>query len=341
MNNGKADILKIAETWLKEGRKLALATVIKTWGSSPRPVGSQLITDKDGNFEGSVSGGCVEGVVIDKAQLVIDSGMPEILEFKVSNEEAWEVGLACGGTIKVLVNVLGNDRSNILQTLNKHRANDQAVLYCININNGDETLVYRDSSYEGSTISNECMITAVETLNNNHSKLYETSKNSYFLHTHKAPQHIIIIGATHIAQSLCYLGNQLGFKITLVDPRKGFSTGDRFPNHIVLNEWPDDYFKKITLTNNYAIVTLAHDPKIDDPALEIGIRSNAFYIGALGSTRTHSKRIKRLLERGFIEPEINRINSPLGLSINAKTPEEIALSALAEIVKNQRTREIG
>lgn len=333
MNLENSDILTIAEEWYDKGRKIALATVISTWGSSPRPVGSQLIIDSNGNFEGSVSGGCIEGSVIEQAQLVIKTEQPKTLEFGVSDEEAWEVGLACGGTIKVLITLFGNPKYELLKTLNIRRKNEELVLHCINMNNGKQTLVDPDGSFIGEKLEPKDIEAAKEILSKKTSSIYETSNESFFLHSHLPPQHIIIIGATHITQSLCKMAKIIGYKVIVIDPRKGFATIERFADPVVINEWPDDYLKKMPLTTSSALVTLTHDPKIDDLALEIGIRSKAFYVGALGSKRTHAKRVKRLSEKGYSASEIERIKSPLGLDINAARSSEIALSALSEIVK--------
>tara|TARA_Y100001970_G_scaffold124859_1_gene154573 strand:- start:21328 stop:22356 length:1029 start_codon:yes stop_codon:yes gene_type:complete len=332
------DILSIAESWINQGREIAIATVISTWGSSPRPIGSQLLIDEIGEFEGSVSGGCVEGAVIDKAKSIIKTGLAEVIEFGVSNEEAWEVGLSCGGNIRILITAIKEEEIDVLVKLNSLRALESPIAECVDIHTGTRSLVNEEDEIFGDSIHLEVLKTAGKALNEKKSLLYKNNNTEIFIHIHSPPIHTVIIGATHITQILWQMLSLIGYKVSIVDPRKGFSSSDRFKEAQIYNDWPDDYLDKNPASSSTAIITLTHDPKIDDPALEIAILSSAFYIGALGSSRTHEKRVNRLIKKGLKEEDIGKIKSPIGLDIGSKSPSEIAASIVAEVIKYSHKR---
>ena len=299
MNTDWRHIWQTIRDWDSEGRKMALATVVKTWGSSPRPVGSHLIIDADGHMEGSVSGGCVDGVVVTTAHDCIKSGTGELLKFEVATDQAWEVGLSCGGEVHILVEPL--------------------------VNIDEKTKFLLDSA------PNETKELKIET---------EVGPGEYFTHVYKPALKMIVVGAVHISQGLLSMAKTLDIDVTLVDPRTAYASEERFPGIRFLTDWPDEALEKIGINSSTAIVTLSHDPKLDDPALEIAIRSKAFYIAALGSRKTQAQRRERLREGGFSDAEIARIHGPAGLNIGGLEPAEIALSILAELIKVRRGENI-
>ena len=311
--NDVDDILTPTSFWLKEKRRIALATVISTWGSSPRPVGGQMAIDENGEIIGSVSGGCIEGAVISEGIDSIKDGKSRIKDYGISNNMAWEVGLACGGELKVLIQPL-NLEDEIVYSIVDSIKKRKTVKLKIDCSNGDRII--------DNTISNQ--ISHFDKLNNE------------FIHIIDPKPRLFIVGAVHIAQALVSVANVADYEIILIDPRDHFATKDRFPNCKIINEWPDEALSKFHLDSSSHLVTLTHDPKIDDLALIFCMKKNFGYIGSLGSKKTHNKRCERLIEKGFDEIELSKIHAPIGLDIKAKTPAEIATSILAEIINYRR-----
>jgi xanthine dehydrogenase accessory factor len=320
------DVLEQAVNWLDEGKKVALATVIGTWGSSPCPVGSQLAVDDAGAFVGSVSGGCIEGSVIGEALASIEDGENRILEFGVSDEQAWEVGLACGGDVKVLV-----ERADDQAELNK-LSNERPVATVTDLKSGKRSCVTPAGQSGELTLSQEMLDNARTALRDDRSKIYEDGEDSIFVQVFNPALRCAIIGAVHISQALVPMAQIAGFDVTVIDPRGAWATEARFPDVTINDEWPDEALKEFKPDTRTAIVTLTHDPKLDDPALQIALNSDAFYIGSLGSRRTHAKRLDRLAEAGFGEEDFARIHAPVGLDLGATSPAEIAVTILAEMV---------
>lgn len=320
------DVLNQASDWLSDGKQIALATVIGTWGSSPRPVGSQLAVDDKGAFVGSVSGGCIEGAVVGEALQSIEDGQPRTLDFGVTNEDAWEVGLACGGNIKVFVEKEGEQQT--LQQLIKERP----VATVTDLSTGNRCVV-RLQSVEGELqINDETAQLVRQMLRDDVSKVLDADGQQLFVRVFNTPLRMFCVGAVHIAQSLVPMAAIAGFEVSVIDPRGSFATPERFPDVALSTEWPDDALDELKPDGRTAVVTLTHDPKLDDPALERALKSDAFYIGSLGSRRTHAQRVERLTEAGFSEEEIARIHAPIGLDIGSTSPAEIAVSVLSEIV---------
>ncbi|APZ54263.1 XdhC family protein [Salipiger abyssi] len=310
-------IPETALAWHRDGRGAVLATVIETWGSAPRRVGAQLVVSGAGEIEGSVSGGCVEGAVIVEALEALEEGAARELEFGVSDQDAFAVGLACGGTIRVLVEPVGKVLPEaLLAGLCAERAARRAVAYVADLDSGARRL---DSTGHETRFRMD------------RSGFEEESRT--FVAIHNPPLRLIVVGAVHIAQALVPMAKIAGYDPAIVDPRETFGADSRFPGETLLNDWPDEAVEKLGLDGRTALVLLTHDPKLDDPALELALRSDCFYIGALGSTRTHAKRVARLTEAGFSEAEIARIHGPVGLDIGASGPSEIAVSILAEMTR--------
>ncbi|MEE2745253.1 MAG: XdhC family protein [Pseudomonadota bacterium] len=320
------DVLAQATNWIESGDGVAIATVIATWGSSPRPVGSQLAINKNGSFVGSVSGGCIEGAVITEALTAISDGKHRILEFGVSNEQAWEVGLACGGDIKVLITRV--EGSEYLFPLIK----DQPIASIIDLSSGNKSYVTNSKATGSLDLTEKMLIKIRLALQHDQSQLYHENSTEIFIHVFNPPLRCAIIGAVHISQALAPMAEIAGFDVTIIDPRDSFATNSRFPNVKIINKWPDEALSELNIDARTAIITLTHDPKLDDPALHFGLKTDAFYIGCLGSRRTHSLRLERLTESGFETANFSRIKAPVGLDLGAKSPAEIATSILAEMI---------
>ncbi|MDD9708520.1 XdhC family protein [Seohaeicola sp. SP36] len=307
-------IPEIALDWHRDGRGAVLATVVETWGSAPRRVGSQLVISGRGEIEGSVSGGCVEGAVVTEALEALEQGTSRLLEYGVSDGDAFAVGLACGGTIRVLVEPVGAELTeSLLADLTAARAARRAVAYVADLAKGTRHLTTSD-----------------------HADRFRMDRSGFeddgqtFVAIHNPPLRMIVVGAVHIAQALVPMARIVGYDPVIVDPRDAFGSQARFPGETILNDWPDDAIATLGLDARTALVLLTHDPKLDDPAIEAAMASDVFYIGALGSKRTHASRVERLTAKGIPADRIARIHGPVGLDIGAAGPSEIALSILAE-----------
>ncbi|MEX5729051.1 xanthine dehydrogenase accessory factor [Rhodovulum iodosum] len=318
-------IPEAALAWHRAGRGAALATVVETWGSAPRPVGSQLAISGDAEMAGSVSGGCVEGAVIAEALEALEDGQPRLLDYGVSDDDAFAVGLACGGRIRVLVEPVGKALPEVLLAdLAAARAARRAVAYVVDPGAGARRLAGPEDAQLGEAIAERM----------------RADKSGFegecFVNIHNPPLRMSIVGAVHIAQPLVAMARLAGFAPALIDPRPAFGAEARFPGETILDDWPDAALKARGLDARTAVVTLTHDPKLDDPAILAALESDVFYLGCLGSTRTHAKRVTRLEEAGVSPQDIARIHAPVGLDIGAKSPAEIAVSILAEIVQRLR-----
>lgn len=302
-------------TELAAGRPAALAVVTSTWGSAPRREGSLMLVREDGSFEGSVSGGCVEGTVIAEAQALLSKGEPsKKLEFAVSNGDAFAVGLACGGTIRISIFTLDGDAAPIVAaTLAAIKRRESGVL----------AFSYHDSPPSFGPAPSPKLEQLDDTLS---------------LPVVPRPR-LEIIGAVHIAQALAPMATRCGFEVTVIDPRASFIEAREFEGAAIISDWPDEYLSKHPLDGASALVTLTHDPKLDDAALHPALNSPAFYIGSLGSRKTNAARLERLEAAGISQKDLARIHGPVGLNIGSSTPEEIAVSILAEIIQCLRAGE--
>ncbi len=324
------DPMEVARSWLEEHGKVALATVVSTWGSAPVPVGGQLVVGADERFQGSVSGGCVEGDVIAEAADVMAGGRPRLMEFGVAEETAWRAGLPCGGKIKVLLEPLarGRDTGFVDRVLAARRARTSLAV-TTNVVTGTRHLFE-----PGAALPPE----VAAALASGESRLVETPEGTVFVQALLPPVRLIIAGATNIGQVLADLARQVGYDVIVVDPRSAFLTEERFAGTRSMAEWPEVSLKTLGLDARTAVVALTHAAHIDDEALSVALRQPCLYVGALGSRTTHSKRLARLKAAGFDEEALSRIHAPIGLSIGAKGPAEIAVSILAEIIKVARGR---
>ncbi|WP_343518141.1 XdhC family protein [Sphingomonas sp.] len=279
---------------------MALVTVISTWGSAPRPVGSHMLVNADGRFEGSVSGGCVEGDVLQAAADVIAGAHAMLKRYGVADATAWEVGMPCGGEIAVLVQPVSD-------------AGFPPFLFerIARARNAGERLVVATDLATG---------------------LSREGDGSGFVNRYDPPRRLLIVGAVQIAQALAALARQVGVTPTVIDPRGRFLTAERFADCELDDGWPDEAIARRKPDMATAIVTLSHDPKIDDPALLAALAAPTGYIAALGSRRSHAARLERLADAGMSARDLARIQGPAGLDIRATGASEIALSIAAGMI---------
>lgn len=326
MTGARDDILEQALAWRKAGHGVALATVVKTWGSSPRPVGSQLVINDRGAFAGSVSGGCIETFVVSEAIDVIAEGEPQDLSYGVSNEQAREVRLACGGTIRVFV-----ERAPELSEIEK-LVHDQPLARVVDLRTGRSAIV-GEGAVEGDLgLAPDTLADVRWRLDHDQGGLLRAGEAELYLRVYAAPRKLIVIGAVHIAQALAPMATAVGFAVSVIDPRPLFATVERLPGVTVITERVDKAMAGFVLDRRSALVALAHDAILDDPALKAALASPAYYIGCLGSRRTHAARLERLREAGFADDALARLHAPIGLDIGGRSPGEIAVSILAEII---------
>lgn len=305
MKSGAADhhrILKSVMAW--RGAPMALATVIETWKSAPCPVGTHMLVHEDGRFIGSVSGGCVEGDILQVAADVIAQNGFAVRRYGVADGSAWEVGLPCGGDIVVLVQNVSPDRfpGKLFGAIIDARSARETLLIGTDIATGISDIVDAETS-------------------------------ALFVNCYLPPRRLIIVGAVEIAAALSNIACSMGVEVTLVDPRSRFLTPERFPDVTLDDRWPDEAIAALEPDTRTAIVTLSHDPKIDDPALAAALKSDAAYIAALGSRSSHAKRVERLATSGVRAEQIERIEGPAGVAINAISAAEIALSIAGGMVR--------
>ena len=322
------DPIEVARKWIDEHGKVALATVVSTWGSAPVPVGGQLVVGPDDRFQGSVSGGCVEGDVIAEAADVMAGGRPQLMEFGVAEETAWRAGLPCGGTIKVLLEPLARARdAGYLDQVLAARRKRTPLAVVTNVVTGTRHVFAPDTA---------APLEAAECLKGGDSRLLDLPEGSVFVQALLPTVRVVIAGGTNIGQALAGLARQVGYDVIVVDPRAAFVTEERFGDTSSRTEWPEVSLATLGLDARTAVVALTHAAHIDDEALRAALRSDCLYIGALGSKRTHAKRLERLAAAGFDKEELARIHAPIGLAIGAKGPAEIAVSILGEIIKIAR-----
>lgn len=323
----QSDHDRIPETalaWHRAGRGAVLATVVETWGSAPRRTGSQLAIAGDGEMAGSVSGGCVEGAVVAEATEALRTGESKVLTYGVSDDDAFAVGLACGGTIRVLVEPVGTGfPESILGDLVEARAQRAAAAYVVNLTTWERNLAPRGGTLEARFRADQ-------------SGIQEGDHGEEFVAIHNPPLRMVIVGAVHIAQNLTGMARACGYDVWVIDPRDAFGSQARFPDDRIVNDWPDAAMGTVGIDARTAVVTLTHDPKLDDPAILAALASDCFYLGCLGSKRTHEKRLERLRAAGISENSIARIRAPVGLNIGAASPAEIAVSVMAEVTQALR-----
>lgn len=334
------DLLKKIQEWKSNNKRFAIATVIKTWGSSPRPIGSSMIISEDMEMIGSVSGGCVEGAVVKSALPLLKSGEGKQLSFGVTNDEAWEVGLSCGGKMDIYLEpFLGREENEkiIWKKLEDCLENNQGCILMTRLADGKShhILILSGGEIVGSNKNESIKKEGLRAFQERKNQVIEIEGVQYFAQVFPRQSQMLIIGAAHITVDLVQLAKMYDFHTIVIDPRGIFTNKTQFKIQpdFIFEKYPSEILYKFKLdAYTYAIV-LSHDPKIDDNALEVLLHSKIGYIGALGSRKTHAKRVNRLLEKGFSEEEIKKIHSPIGVDIAAKSPKEIALSIMGEVIK--------
>ncbi|MDO0931077.1 XdhC family protein [Streptomyces sp. DG2A-72] len=337
--------------WTEEGRDFAVATVVSVGGSAPRPPGAALAVDTTGTAIGSVSGGCVEGAVYDLCVQALENGETVVERFGYSDEDAFAVGLTCGGVIEVLVTPVTRDtpdREVYEAALSQAAQGEPTAL--ARVISGPAGLLgtavlelpkgrgeLRDQPQTARSRPTTFPTEPLTPLTAEGTRTVELDGLTLFIETHTPPPRMIIFGAIDFAAALARTGKFLGYHVTVCDARPVFATRARFPeaDEIVV-EWPDSYLRHTETDERTVLCVLTHDAKFDVPLLETALRLPVAYVGAMGSRRTHADREERLREVGLTESELARLRSPIGLDLGARTPEETALSIAAEIVATRR-----
>lgn len=345
------DILDDVRAWYEDGTPVGVATVITTRQSAPRDPGAAMAVVPDGRVAGSVSGGCVEGAVFEEAQEVLSSGRPKKLSYGISDDEAFSVGLTCGGEIDLFVERLDAEHVPYFPQVAASIAAEEPVAVATVVDGagqvGAKLAVWPDR-VEGSLGSPGLDQTVAEDARGMLAQ-GSTGVRSYgadgrrqeqavdvFVSAFTPPPRLLVFGAIDFAKSVAGIGKFLGYRVTVCDARAVFATEKRFPEaDEVVVSWPHRFLEQTEIDARTAICVLTHDPKFDVPALQIALRSKAGYVGAMGSRRTHEDRMQRLKEAGLTDDELARLRSPIGLDIGARTPEEVAVSVAAEIVQHR------
>ena len=322
------EILPELQRWRARGDRIALARVVATRRSAPRPVGSKLIVSETGELAGSVSGGCVESEVVEAASAVLAGGDPQLLTFGISDDLALSVGLPCGGEIDVWID---EPETRLLDELADIARNERRAVVFVDLDDGSQRLV-PDGDDD----------VADELIRSGHSRVVELHGRRVFADVFGPPPRLFVYGAVDTADALCAAANAIGWRTIVADARARFATKERLPNaDEIVVAWPEDALANVAPDHTTAIVVLTHDDKFDLPLLTGALSTEAYYIGALGSRRNQERRRERLLEAGVDEAELERISGPAGLDIGAHTPAETAVSMLAEIMAVRAGREGG
>lgn len=327
------DILSEVDQWLADGRSVALATVVDIWGSAPRRAGAKMGINELMGMVGSVSGGCVETAVVEEGLESLKDGKPRLLNYGVSDDTAWEVGLACGGKISVLVEPLDAKWWAIA----RERVRQNCPMVTMTIVSGEhagQKLMTDGDTVLYSTVAQEIEAALFRAANEQRQTgRLQVDDVEVLIDVYRPAPRLVMVGGAHASIALKNIAHILGFKVVLIDPRQAFATPERFPDvELISHAYPDKVLPEIGLNADTYIAILTHDPKIDDPALKVTLGSPVPYIGVLSSKRTHEKRVERLIATG-VDPELlKRIRTPIGLEIGAETPEEIALCIMAEII---------
>ena len=336
------DILPSLEEWQTQGEEIALATVVRVERSAPRPPGARLGVTRDGRMVGSVSGGCVESDVIERAMQTLDSGKPVVASYGIADELGFQVGLSCGGSIDVLIEpyVPTVEWDALTQAVLGQQPAVFAVGLAPKVLLGRKLTMLPPSESIGTIapeLDEQLHMAGSLLLNTGGARQvtlpWQDGEAQVFLEAFAPLPSMVIFGATHTAISLSRLAEEVGFQVTVIDARSALATEERFPSvQRLIRSWPEEALAKAPLSSNSYVVVLTHDPKFDIPALGCALRSNARYIGAQGSRVTQEARRKKLLEDGFAEADLERIRAPIGLDLGSRTPAELALSILAELV---------
>jgi xanthine dehydrogenase accessory factor len=337
------ELLPEIEDWLAKGEEVAVATVVRVVGSAPRPVGARMIVSSAGQMAGSVSGGCVETTVYEEMMDVLEGGPPRNLHFGITDDMIWDVGLACGGTIDVFVQKLDPTLVTAFRDLIE---SGKPFALATGVSGepgfGNSALITPEGTVAGS--GSGLMVAAAQELlavRTEAGIIREIGPGiEVFVEPFLPPPVLVIIGGVHVAISLARFAKELGFHVIVADPRAKFANRERFPEaDEVLLEWPDEALAHLEIDDATTIVLLTHDPKIDEPTLAAALQTKAAYIGAIGSRKTHAERFERMQKWGISPEQLQRVYAPIGLDLGGRTPQETALSVIAEVVavKNGRS----
>jgi len=349
------EIISTIQKWQQAGKKMALATVLRAEGSSPRPVGSKMIVSEKGEMMGSISGGCVESSVIEEALVCLEDHKIRIQHYGIDNSNPWTVGLACGGQIDVFIEPLFDPQlpngfsSEILTASINLLEKDTPFSLCLVLSppmQGARAILQNNQCITGESnsewVNRLCKAHFTNDLAETHPQIVELEPvddgtiKVFIEPIHPQPR-MIIIGAVHIAVSLTMFANVLDYKTIIIDPRKAFLTRDRFPKaDELVNRWPQDILPSMNISPRDCVIVLSHDEKIDVPALKEAITSSAGYIGMLGSKKTKAARFESLTNLGIPIDKLQKVHAPIGLNIGAVEPQEIAASIMAEIIASRR-----
>lgn len=346
------DVLPAIEEWRAKGDAVALATVVRAYGSAPRREGAKMAVSSEGDLVGSVSGGCLEADVFEHAQLVLKGGEPELLKYGVTDDMAFEVGLACGGQVEINVEPLltAQGPAPLYEQVRQAVADDRGCALATVVrgpNRGAKLLVYEDGATQGSlgnTDLDRQVAAQVPTLLDQEASRLLTlqvkgEEALVFVDVIPPAPKMLVLGAVHVAIPLVEMAKILGFHVTLIDPRRKLANRERFPEaDRIIIAYPDEGLEQVKVDSSTCIVMLTHDAKFDDPALKAALKTRAKYVGAIGSKRTNLDRNERLRANGVSDEDIARIHGPIGLDIGAITPEETAVSILAEVVAARHGR---
>ncbi len=336
------EIVDDVRAWAARGERAAVATVIEVYRSAPRPPGAKMAVSSAGTISGAVSGGCVESAVVDLAERILGGEAPRLEHFGYADEEAWDVGLPCGGEIDVWVEPWGHDRLAELA-----RAGERAAQVTRLDASAARMLVRADGAVEGSLgadeLDREAAAAAEELMWAERSERRTIGDVALFVDVVHPPPRLLVVGAVDFAASVCELARAAGLRPFVIDPRARFATAERFPDaEEVVVAWPAEGFARLGgLDRATAVAVLTHDPKLDDDALVAALRSDAGYVGAMGSRKAQAVRRERLLAAGLGEAELERLSAPIGLDLGATSAQETALSIVAEVVAHRHGRSGG
>jgi xanthine dehydrogenase accessory factor len=337
------ELLRDLDAWRTEGRRVVIATVIATGGSAPRPIGAKMAMDDLGRVAGAVSGGCVEGAVVELAAQVLDDGRPRTGAYGISDGQAWEIGLPCGGQIEVDVAQWTPAPGGPQARFAALAADGARAALVTALDDRAQTLVLPDGPTEGAPLDAAALAAARALLWADRSALLEDGGRRRFVDVSAPPPRLIVVGAVPVAQALCRAARDAGWRPSVVDPRSRFATPERLPDaERIVVAWPEEGIAQLGgVDPATALVALSHDPKIDDPALALAVRAGAGFVGAMGSRRATADRRARLAAAGLTDAELDHIAAPIGLDLGGTGDAETALSIMAELVAARHGRAGG